>query len=82
VGAVELKNVQISDMVSTHNQEILSVEIALGIFHTASGSKLGFLMHIGYLDTKKGTITKSFLDRVPHIAKSEDNFPESQVGEM
>ena len=40
--SVKFKDVEISDMVSTYDKEILTIKIPLGVFYAASGSELVF----------------------------------------
>jgi hypothetical protein len=79
---VKFQHVQVRDMIPAYHEEILPVEIFLGIFYAAGGPELGLFMHVGDLDTEKRTVTQRFFDCGSHIPEREHDFPEAQVREV
>jgi len=82
VGPVEFKDIEIRDMVATHNEKILPVKIFLGIFHTAGSTEFRCFMNVRDLSTEERSIAKRFLYRGSHVAQGQYHFTESQIREV
>lgn len=69
-------------MVAADNEEVLPLEILLGILDTAGSPELALLVDIGDLGPKERAVPECFLDGTPHVAEGEHYFPEPEVREV
>ena len=79
---VEIKEVEIGDMVSTHDEEIPLFEVCLGILHAPCSPELDLFVHVGDIGPKERPVAQRILDCIPHVPEGDHDLAEPEVGEV
>ena len=82
VGAIKFQHVQVGHMVAADDEEVLPVEIFLGVLDAAGGTEFALLMDVGDLGAEEGAVAERLLDGLPHVPEREHDFAEAHVRQV